>query len=82
MAMAVKAWQASPQRAVHTVQCLLATRLVSPSAVVQWAFASPVLLSLANAVANDLAWELVDLAIAHSLSVTQVWARVRVHVLS
>lgn len=74
IALVVEAWQAAPLRALHAIDGLLDQRLVSAAAVVRWAFASPGLLTLADGLSNDMAWEAVDTAVAHATAHTQVRA--------
>lgn len=72
MLLTVQASQGSPQRTVHAIQRFLRTGLVSGADVVRWAFGTPSLLTLHDPAANDLAWELVDLAVSQTAAHVQV----------
>lgn len=70
--VAAEVWKAAPQKAAQAIDRLMALRLVSGTAIVNWVFDSHGVRQLDNQLATGLAWEVFYNAIDKMLARAQV----------
>jgi len=70
--VAAEVWKAAPQKAAQAIDRLMALRLVSGTAIVNWVFDSHGVRQLNNELATGLAWEVFYNAVDKMLARAQV----------
>ena len=72
VAVAAEVWKAAPQKAAQAIDRLMALRLVSGTAIVNWVFGSHGVSQLDDELATGLAWEVFYNAVNKTLARAQV----------
>ena len=72
VAVAAEVWSAAPQKAAQAIDRLMALRLVSGTAIVDWVFGSHGVRQLDDELATGLAWEVFYNAVNKTLARAQV----------
>ena len=72
VAAAAEVWKAAPQKAAQAIDRLMALRLVSGTAIVNWVFDSHGVRQLDDELATGLAWEVFYNAVNKTLARAQV----------
>ena len=73
VAVAAEVWKTAPQKAAQAIDRLMALRLVSGPAIVNWVFDSHGVRQLDDELATGLAWEVFYNAVDKMLARAQVW---------
>ena len=73
VAVAAEVWKTAPQKAAQAIDRLMALRLVSGTAIVNWVFDSRGVRQLDDELATGLAWEVLYNAVDKMLARAQVW---------